>query len=171
MAQITPFIARNHFWPTYPHGLRGLSANTTRTNLQVPPFGGFAPAGMGLLTAGAWLFQDKLITSTYLPTPLKKVDLEQKRRKKVLQMVLPLGSLQGFGALPTFVLSPESSPTGTRKSKSDGVNRWLRIWCTLTHILHGPVSGPEISRRGIWPRYIQQNHGHTALKPLLASVR
>lgn len=56
-------------------------------------------------------------------------------------------------------LSPESSPTGTGKSKSDGVNRWLRIWCTLTHILHEPVSGPGISRRGIWPQSIQQSHG------------
>ena len=78
--------------------------------MQVPPFGGSAPAGMGLPTAGGgdWLFQDKLIISTYSPTALNKADLEQKQRKKVLQMVLPLGSSQqGFGALVTFAGSPQ----------------------------------------------------------------
>lgn len=111
MAQTSPFIARNHFWPSYPHGPAGLSAHSaTRMNSQVTPFGGAAPAGMGLPTAGGrgWLFQDKLIISTYLPTALNKADLEQKQRKKVLQMVLPLGSLQqGSGALLTFAGSPQ----------------------------------------------------------------
>lgn len=65
---------------------------------------------MGLLSLGGWgwLFQDKLIISTYLPTALNKADLEQRQRKKALQMVLPLSSLQqGFGALLTFAGSPQ----------------------------------------------------------------
>lgn len=93
-------------------------------NLQVPPFGGSAPARTGLLAVGdgGWLFQDYLIISKYLSTTLSKADLEQKQRKKVLQMVLPLGGLQqGLGALLTFAGSPQrAAPQAQAKASQMG---------------------------------------------------
>lgn len=169
LAQIAPFIARSHFWPRYPHGLRGQTTQPEWTCRSLPLPGLLQPGRGCWPWWQSWLLQDKLITSTYLPTVLNKADLEQAQRRKVLQMVLPLTTRPRCS--PDLCrLSPESSPTGSGKSQSDGVNRWLRIRCTLTHILHVPVSGPETSRRGIWPHHIEQSHGHPALKPLLAPM-
>lgn len=164
MAQITPFIARNHFWPSYPHGLRGLSANsTTRMNLQVPPFGGSAPAGTGLLAVrGRGLAFSGLTKNIKILVrrPQKGRFGTEAEEESLTDGTATWQLTTRLGCPPDLCwLSPESSPTGTGKSKSDGVNRWLRIWCTLTHILHEPVSGPGISRRGIWPQSIQQSHG------------
>lgn len=126
---------------------------------------------MGLPTQGQGLLsQDKLIISTYLPTALSKADLEQKQRKKALQMVPPLGSpQQGWVPSDPCRLSPESSSTGTAEQVRWGQQMAENMVRINTHSFCACLR-PRINRRGIWPQHLWWNHGHSALRPLMAST-
>lgn len=141
-----------------PMGLPGCqqAAQPERTRRSLPaaallqPGWGCRPRGRALLS------QDKLIIPTYLPTALSKADLEQKQRKKALQMVPPLGSpQQGWGALLTCAGSPRrAAPPAQAERVRWGQQMAENMVHINTHSLCACL-WPRISRRGIWPRYLR----------------